>query len=306
MHWGVDSLHPAHLSPGGYPNPPRADVNDSPTLYAYVSRRKGNPPVFWGRYINNYSVQSRVAQHQLLARLRLTDTEVRYIHNQNCKIAILYNGIDPRYDNLSTFSAGRIKASDAIGVAQRLNIPHHVRIFADLEGFQVSADWILGWCNAFYSSQYADCVGIYGRVDMAEAAWVSQHSPNRRYWSQSIIEAVEQSSPQQASQRNSQPGSRPPLQHRQNTSASRSGSTSCQGAGPICRPIFIWCNQPQQRCDSSAPADFRPNRLPIHRNLRTVLWQYAMDCWQITRQNGSTIGLIDMDLSIDENPQWMW
>jgi hypothetical protein len=46
--------------------------------------------------------------------------------------------------------------------------------------------------------------------------------------------------------------------------------------------------------------------LPIHRNLRTVLWQYAMDCWQITRQNGSTIGLIDMDLSIDENPQWMW
>lgn len=64
--WGCDSINRTDQprTPAQYPRPAHVPVADNPTLYDYVTRRRGRngPPQFWGRYINNYSLESEDAR----------------------------------------------------------------------------------------------------------------------------------------------------------------------------------------------------------------------------------------------------
>jgi hypothetical protein len=235
----------------------------------------------------------------------LTRDEVNYLHQRNCKIALVYNGIDPRYDNLTTHGAGRRKAEEACRLARSLDAPGTVRIYADLEGWAVDPLWIRGWCDGLQHSEYVGFGGIYGRVvGEREAAYIARRRPNFAYWSRSIEEATG-TTPEaldELMRRASHTGP-PRAGHRADTSRWRVVEQAIAAAPRHDRSLYVWANTPRRGCNIGQ-AGFDPNQAP-GQGVRTVIWQYGMACWRIDPADQNT-ALIDMDMANDEGLQGMW
>ncbi len=100
-------------------------------------------PTFIGRYLKTVPSRSD----------GLTSSEVSLIHDKNISIALIWNSFDG--STVSTYAQGKSVATAAIDWAYstgNLYVPAGTAIFADLEqGYSVTADWIRGWVDTFYS-----------------------------------------------------------------------------------------------------------------------------------------------------------
>ena len=192
--WGVDSYNPADIRVNRDGHPIDRDTSASgDRLYDHLVRVTGREPEFWGRYLNE----------RMDSGSSLRQGEADYIFRRSggrCRILLVYNGI-PR-DEVSTpgprgTEAGRRAASSAIVAAARLGVPPRTRIYADLEGWMASPEWLLGWWERMYESPYLGLGGLYGRggnVDRIAARDNPLLSPGRYggVWSTVLPDARDQ------------------------------------------------------------------------------------------------------------------
>lgn len=168
IHWGVDSASPANfLNPGrGYAGQ---------ILYDYLFAAAGQTPEFWGRYLGGLN--------------ELSIPEVAELHGRGCSILLVYHGLEAdlidhenRPDQLpGGYGTGWRKAEHAIGRARAVGAPPGVRIYADLENWLVSADWIRGWCDCMQRHQGAGMGGLYGKtVKLRESPYLLPLGQHRR------------------------------------------------------------------------------------------------------------------------------
>ncbi|MFA9458582.1 glycoside hydrolase domain-containing protein [Halalkalibacter sp. AB-rgal2] len=132
LNWGVDSAS--------------AVTNE---LLDCVRTQFGQPD-FWGRYLHTIENISD----------GLTSEEIRLIQNNGMKIMPIYN----KFSEAIGTRAGSVAARNAIFRARQLGIGDGTFIFANIENFfQVDADWIISWVEAFYTSPYRP--GMYADPD---------------------------------------------------------------------------------------------------------------------------------------------
>lgn len=138
VYWGVDSSAAANATPPGL---------SGATVWAYVVTNFGTP-AFWGRYIGG--------------SYALTPGEASFLHSNNCKILVIYNGTTPTSVS-GTYQDGVNDANAAISAATTLSIPSGVCIFADIEAsWSPTSEWIQGWSDTMFGSIYRGAGGIYG------------------------------------------------------------------------------------------------------------------------------------------------
>ncbi|WP_010650371.1 glycoside hydrolase domain-containing protein [Oceanobacillus massiliensis] len=127
--WGVDS----------------ASYTDD-TLYACVQDNFGQPKV-WGRYLGNKEGVSA----------GMDTDEIRFLHDNDIQILVIYNHMN----DVTGFENGEDHAEQAITLAEDLNIPDGVAIFADIEpDYPVDSEFMKGWYETLSASVYAPA--IYG------------------------------------------------------------------------------------------------------------------------------------------------
>jgi hypothetical protein len=213
-HWGVDSFYPLNQRaiPGEHhprerrvyhSNDPDADLlgpgDGRFSIFDFICQHYRRVPEFWGRYLNM----------DLDSTSRLTEREVAYLRwkcetlGVSCKILPVFNRIllGPEEGRLYLDSAfeGERTARDAEGAAYFMGIPRGVRIYADLEGWPATVEWLRGWClEMFRRRYYRGMGGIYGRVPAAE--FFDQNRPDfgqgryapqrHNYWSQELPYAM--------------------------------------------------------------------------------------------------------------------
>ena len=104
--------------------------------FEWVIRNKIYPN-FWGRNITGDNA--------------LTEEEIRFIHNNGCKIALIYTAEDKK----QTEDQGKIIAKRIGVTATELGIPNGVAVFLDLpENENVSKDFMLGFATALMAEGY--------------------------------------------------------------------------------------------------------------------------------------------------------
>jgi hypothetical protein len=302
--WGVDSYSPAHL---------RARGTRGETLYDHVCRflRQNQrrfegitAPQFWGRYLSNSRPTSS-----------LSATEKSYLHERGVKILLVYN--DTCYDQhrdtdcrrggrqleLSGYEYGMASARNACQMAasDSLGAPDGTRIYADLEGWFVTDDWLDGWCTEIEDNarrlgrRYLP--GIYGRVLVGSELAFARRVFRRESWSISVERAMQE---RQRQDRMAATGfQRPPAGSRTNTSRERTQSQPRRQPVASRSQVFIWANTPRwnRRC-RSVPQEFEAYSTQGGLT-RTVVWQYGMDCPNVGH-------LIDMDIAQPEGFAAMW
>lgn len=129
IYWGVDS----------------ASYTDT-ELKECVIENYGQPAV-WGRYLGTIEDVS----------VGLDTDEVQRLHDNNIHILVIYN----HFNQATGYEHGKEEAQSAIQLAQELNIPDSVAIFADIEPtYKVDSDFINGWFDTMSDSKYE--AGIYG------------------------------------------------------------------------------------------------------------------------------------------------
>lgn len=144
--WGVDSV-----------TPPYANVGNGESLYDMVVRVSGRRPAFWGRYLGGF--------------YQIEPYEVQFLHERNCAIFLVYNGVvaatvEQGYDS------GVSQANIAINAAQSLNVPQQIGIFLDTErGWQISPDFLGGWSSTIRNSRYYGAGGVYGNPTDPAFIW---------------------------------------------------------------------------------------------------------------------------------------
>ncbi|WEG11787.1 DUF1906 domain-containing protein [Pullulanibacillus sp. KACC 23026] len=122
-YWGVDSAAPVTTH-----------------LYNCVMENLGKP-AFWGRYLK--TVQGSADG--------LTAEEIKRIHSRGTKILPIYSS----FQSAVGYRKGSVEAQNAIYYANRLEVPKGAPIFANVEKFfDVDANWLNGWFEAFYRSPY--------------------------------------------------------------------------------------------------------------------------------------------------------
>lgn len=281
--WGVDSYSPAHLPARG---------TEGHTLYEhvcnYLSRNRRlfgdiQAPQFWGRYLN----QSRPTS-------ALTAVEKGFLHSHGCRILLVYNDtswdqhrdVDCRREvggrrvhlGLTGYQNGATSAGNACQLARNLDAPDGTRLYADLEGWRVDAEWLDGWCTEVSDAalrlgrRYT--AGIYGRV-MGAAELAFSRRTFRRLpdaWSGHVDQVI-----------------RGRQEHE--------GRLVQRFRAPA--PIHIWSNMPRwgRRCEG-VPDSFQASST-LGGLTRSVVWQYGMACPNVG-------GLIDMDVATDQGFEEMW
>jgi hypothetical protein len=282
--WGVDSYSPAHLT---------AEGSEGHSIYEfvcnYLSRNRRlfgeiQAPQFWGRYLS----QSR-------PRSSLTAVEKEFLHSRGCRIVLVYNDTswDQHHDvdcrrelgggrhmplGLTGYQNGAVSAANACRLANNLSVPDGTRLYADLEGWRVDADWLDGWCTEVPDASLRlgrrYVAGIYGRVlgtaELAVARRTYRRLPDA--WSGHVDQVI---------------------RGRQE----REGRL-IQGVR-LSSPIHIWSNMPRwgRRCEG-VPESFQGSST-LGGQTRTVVWQYGMGCPNLAE-------LVDMDLATQEGFDEMW
>lgn len=125
-------------------------------FYACVRENFGEPLV-WGRYLGNVDGVS----------YGLTSEQVELIHSEGAEILLIHN----QFNDATGYDNGAQQAELAIELAQELDAPEGVAIFANIEPFfDVDADFITGWYDVFADSEYIP--GIYGIFDPERELYV--------------------------------------------------------------------------------------------------------------------------------------
>jgi len=98
-------------------------------------------PAYWGRYMKTVPG----------AADGLTQGEITFLRRSGIKIMPIYSDFREAVGRRQ----GQVKARNAIYHAKLLGIPRDVVIFANVERFfDVDAEWIRGWVDVFYNSDY--------------------------------------------------------------------------------------------------------------------------------------------------------
>jgi Domain of unknown function (DUF1906) len=166
VHWGVDSWGPADRRvtvPAALRRAGEGEHSDI-TLLELVARRMGRAPAFWGRYLNR-----RLPQDQRTGEVRspehshaITPHEVEFLHAQDCRALLVYNGSAGRGHRLSGGrGAGREAAGAADRLCEQLQVPRHVAIYADVENWPGDVGWFRGWFETMHG--LGRKCGVYGR-----------------------------------------------------------------------------------------------------------------------------------------------
>lgn len=270
LFWGVDSVTPANAeirTPQRYVNagePPRQK------LFEYVTRRVRQPD-FWGRYLNEY-------------RSGVTADEVSEIHRMshgNCRVLPVYNGphrTSIELNGPNAHRAGVNAAREALRLAGELDMPHGVRIYADLERWLVGAEWFRGWFETMYASPFPAVGGVYGNV---QVQWRLEG------WRAGFDAALGAFADSTFDQLLGDLAGR-----------GRSKSTTA----------FIWSNRPYLTQPGAEPPQnmlvqttFRPERGPLNFVSDTVVWQYGPNV-----PLRFSAPLVDLNLSTDAGYAEMW
>jgi hypothetical protein len=173
LFWGVDSYVPANNPIG------------KGTLFDLVVKDAGGTiPDFWGRYV---LVAKAPTPSNPYPQIPLSKTEASYIFsagNGQCRILIVYNGLNNAIPPPAvkgkpptripgsvrgTFDDGKADAQDAINVARNCGVPEdpNIMIYGDIEdGWQVSKDWVLGWQEVMFKSNFRGSGGIYTNTNL--------------------------------------------------------------------------------------------------------------------------------------------
>ena len=274
MKWGVDSWSsanreirvPAALRHGGA---------QRQTLYEFLTNSMHRAPDFWGRYLNTYASG-------------LTPGEVNFLREHSCKILFVYNGPREPLTGPNSHRAGQAAATEACRLAHALDAPPRVRIYADLENWSVSSDWMRGWFEVMWQSEFAGMGGLYGRGAELANPFLYGGAPfhPQRLWSTAATTAVEDELDELW------------------------GQMEACGA-PAKWPIpYVWSNMPRNGGDppmaastperQAIPTDFQAVG-PAGQFIRTAVWQYRLNC-----PLGTDHPLVDMDLATDEGFADMW
>lgn len=210
---------------------------------------------------------------------------------------------------LTGYGNGARSANNACQLTKKfLDAPDGTRLYADLEGWFVSEEWLDGWCtevpDASRRSGRRYKAGIYGRVLVGAELAFARRTYRRDPWSVSIEQAILE---QERRDRLLARGfSTPSLAHRLHTfrrpsrGAARRQRPVTSAPTPVGRsPIYIWSNTPRwPRGCAGVPDSFQG--YSSHGGLtRTVVWQYGMNCPNLGR-------LVDMDLATQEGFDEMW
>jgi glycoside hydrolase-like protein len=148
FYWGVDSITPAN-----------APTPDGRTFFKLIADQAGRTPQFWGRYIGS---------PRMTDNLTVLERDFLLRPPQNCRIALIYNGIiqltpgpPPTYDN-QTAAQGANHATLAIAAAVNLGAPVGVYIYLNAEPAP-TRDFYQGWFDTFQSSGSSGYLaGVYG------------------------------------------------------------------------------------------------------------------------------------------------
>jgi hypothetical protein len=173
LFWGVDSYVPANHTIG------------KGTLFDLVVKDAGGTiPDFWGRYV---LVAKAPTASNPYPQVPLSRTEANYIFsagNGQCRILIVYNGLNnskpppaakgkppTRFPGSvqGTFDDGKADAQDAINVARNCGVPEdrNIMIYGDIEDdWKVSKDWVLGWWDVMFRSNFRGAGGIYTNTNL--------------------------------------------------------------------------------------------------------------------------------------------
>ncbi|WP_062356735.1 glycoside hydrolase domain-containing protein [Bacillus kwashiorkori] len=139
-HWGVDSAS-----------------YTTEEFFACVKDNYGSPEV-WGRYLGEKEGVSS----------GITKEEIKLFHDNDIKILLIYN----HFTDATGKENGIDRAKHAIKLAEELNVPEGVAIFADIEpDYPVDKDFMLGWMEEMEKSKYVP--GIYGVFSDEQAIYAA-------------------------------------------------------------------------------------------------------------------------------------
>lgn len=288
-YWGVDSYSAANRPvrvPRAFLRPGESGtVRES--LYDYVTRRGGQEPRFWGRYLNA----------SLGSRLQPGEKDFIFERsNGRCRIALIYNGIRERPQRGAAGRArGIAAAQEAIRLARQNRVPANVRIYLDLEGWPVNPELLEGWWDTIHGSHYAGAGGLYGRGAEVRTRRRS-HMPDltRRIHSSGWARRVPDAEDAMAAR-------------------DWSGLVNDLATGHSGKPWtrYIWSNTPRRadlHRDTPAGTEIIPSGFgavgPSGSMLtNTVIWQYRFGAFWA---EGGRRGTVDLDLALERAYQNMW
>lgn len=165
-YWGVDSATRANAA---------TDTPGKDFFELVKAQAGGTAPKFWGRYIGS--------------GFNLTKPEALHLHNNNCRILLIYNGHTVEGALVTTKAHGEAAATNAMTAARNLGVPEDktVWIYCDIEPEQSPTDqFFIGWFEKMrMSSGYGGGVyGLPGRSTFSEAycgAWAPRTLPELLY-----------------------------------------------------------------------------------------------------------------------------
>lgn len=152
-YWGVDSFNPITVTR-------RWDGGRAMSLFDFVRSKMDGLPTFWGRYLNN-AKPSRITRGECEALKRLCAS-----HGATVRLLLVYNDItlaDCQLAGQAGYQRGGVAAASACRLARGLGITGGVRLYADLEGWPASPEWMRGWWDTMQRSEFAGIGGFYGR-----------------------------------------------------------------------------------------------------------------------------------------------
>lgn len=128
-------------------------------------------PDFWGRYLSTVPGVSE----------GLTREEMHFLKTKGIKVLPIFNNFKESVGR----QAGGIAARNAIYNARRLGIRKGTVLFANVERFfEVDEEWLIGWVETIYTSQYRPgfyfdpMVGVFHQA-FCKAAQVNEHMKNQ-------------------------------------------------------------------------------------------------------------------------------
>ena len=304
MVWGVDSAYRQQR-----PNFEREYEGEQRYNFDIVQELTGMTPRFWGRYIS------------AAEDIRLDEDEVTFLHDRECKILPIVTGLRQSLRR-GTYREGQGKARLAIRRAEDFDIPHHVRIYADLEDYHfVTAEWILGWWTVMSESPYRGAGGLYGRpnLTMSTPEFSESHTgivfpPPRSQWARNQFEPNGPSHQVVANNRTWGPAASTAANMRRNGTVSfneREFDLLVECGSAISLSRYHWSNEPRTVSEDppgTGPENVLPRRFaasdPVDGGVRTKIWQYRLNCYR--QFGGGRTGLIDMNVALPEAFREMW
>lgn len=324
LHWGADSVTPLDSEI-------RVRRGVRRRLYEHVAETV-RPPAFWGRYLND---DTRKVNGTRVLRNALRRTEVEYVRalgENRPKLLLVYNDRDfmrPGYVSGNTRvdarqdaeRNGALAAENAILRADDMQVADNVCIYADLERWSVSREWMTGWMETMYRSRFYGCGGLYWNVGINSvqrnwrnavlAGFDEKATLSKDYDLQfdRMIERIRRADPATPWE-TWRPlnrrfeinvwSNRPYLNSRMRERTNAAGEVTERARG-----LDRWrhsAGAPNRNDIRWVPERFEPNRPPQDFLSNTCLWQFGANMPVGTE----TRGLIDMNLATDHGLASMW